>query len=45
MPNTPAAIGRGITVALTPNAKVTPRQRKLASDLLAAIGTVEWVVR
>ena len=26
-----------------PNAKVTPRQRKLASDLLAAIGTVEWV--
>jgi pyrroline-5-carboxylate reductase len=42
MPNTPAAIGRGITVAC-PNAKVTPRQRKLASDLLAAIGTVEWV--
>ena len=42
MPNTPAAIGRGITVAC-PNAKVMPRQRKLASDLLAAIGTVEWV--
>ena len=42
MPNTPAAIGRGITVAC-PNGKVTPRQRKLASDLLAAIGTVEWV--
>jgi pyrroline-5-carboxylate reductase len=42
MPNTPAAIGRGITVAC-PNAKVTPRQRKLASDLLAAIGTAEWV--
>ena len=42
MPNTPAAIGRGITVAC-PNAKVTPRQRKLASDLLAAIGNVEWV--
>ena len=42
MPNTPAAIGRGITVAC-PNAKVTPRQRKLASDLLAAIGKVEWV--
>ena len=42
MPNTPAAIGRGITVAC-PNAKVTPRQRKLAAGLLAAIGTVEWV--
>jgi len=42
MPNTPAAIGRGITVACA-NAKVTPRQRKLASDLLAAIGKVEWV--
>jgi pyrroline-5-carboxylate reductase len=41
MPNTPAAIGRGITVAC-PNAKVTARQRNLASDLLAAIGTVEW---
>jgi pyrroline-5-carboxylate reductase len=42
MPNTPAAIGRGITVAVA-NANVTARQRKLASDLLAAIGTVEWV--
>ena len=42
MPNTPAAIGRGITVAV-PNARVTARQRRLASDLLAAIGMVEWV--
>ncbi len=42
MPNTPAAIGRGITVAC-PNGKVTPRQRKVAADLLAAIGKVEWV--
>jgi pyrroline-5-carboxylate reductase len=42
MPNTPAAIGRGITVAC-PTAKVTARQRKQASDLLAAIGSVEWV--
>jgi len=41
MPNTPAAIGRGITVAC-PNRKVSARQRKLATDLLAAIGTVEW---
>jgi pyrroline-5-carboxylate reductase len=42
MPNTPAAIGRGITVAVA-NAKVSARQRKLAGDLLAAIGQVEWV--
>jgi pyrroline-5-carboxylate reductase len=42
MPNTPAAIGRGITVAC-PNRKVSARQRRLASVLLAAIGTVEWV--
>ncbi len=42
MPNTPAAIGRGISVAV-PNAKVTAGQRKLATDLLAAIGKVEWV--
>jgi pyrroline-5-carboxylate reductase len=41
MPNTPAAIGRGITVAVG-NAKVSARQRKQASDLLAAIGAVEW---
>ena len=39
MPNTPAAIGRGISVAVA-NAKVTARQRKLATDLLAAIGKV-----
>lgn len=42
MPNTPAAIGRGITVAV-PNAKVSARQRKLAGALLAATGMVEWV--
>jgi pyrroline-5-carboxylate reductase len=41
MPNTPAAIGRGISVAVA-NAKVSARQRKLAGDLLAAIGKVEW---
>jgi pyrroline-5-carboxylate reductase len=41
MPNTPAAIGRGISVAV-PNSKVSARQRKLAADLLAAIGKVEW---
>ncbi|MGH6725699.1 MAG: pyrroline-5-carboxylate reductase [Pseudolabrys sp.] len=42
MPNTPAAIGRGISVAVA-NAKVSARQRRLATDLLAAIGKVEWV--
>jgi pyrroline-5-carboxylate reductase len=42
MPNTPAAIGRGITVAVG-NSKVSARQRRQATDLLAAIGGVEWV--
>jgi pyrroline-5-carboxylate reductase len=42
MPNTPAAIGRGISVAVA-NGKISMRQRKQASDLLAAIGKVEWV--
>jgi pyrroline-5-carboxylate reductase len=41
MPNTPAAIGRGITTAVG-NAKVSSRQRKQAGDLLSAIGGVEW---
>lgn len=41
MPNTPAAIGRGISVAIG-NAKVSASQRKLAGELLAAIGKVEW---
>jgi pyrroline-5-carboxylate reductase len=41
MPNTPAAIGRGISVAC-PNSKVSARQRKLATELLTAIGKVEW---
>ena len=42
MPNTPAAIGRGISVAVA-NSNVSIRQRKQASGLLAAIGKVEWV--
>jgi pyrroline-5-carboxylate reductase len=42
MPNTPAAISRGITVAIG-NAKVSAHQCKLATDLLGAIGAVEWV--
>jgi len=42
MPNTPAAIGRGITVAVA-NAQTTPAQHALADRLLAATGLVEWV--
>jgi pyrroline-5-carboxylate reductase len=42
MPNTPAAIGRGITVAVA-NAQVTAAQRELAHAVLAATGAVEWV--
>jgi pyrroline-5-carboxylate reductase len=42
MPNTPAAIGRGITVAVG-NTHVTPAQKGLADRLLAATGAVEWI--
>jgi pyrroline-5-carboxylate reductase len=42
MPNTPAAIGRGITVAV-PNGRVSARQRELVHALLAATGAVEWI--
>jgi pyrroline-5-carboxylate reductase len=42
MPNTPAAIGRGITVAVADN-NVGSEQRAMAHALLAATGTVEWV--
>jgi pyrroline-5-carboxylate reductase len=42
MPNTPAAIGRGITVACG-SAEVSGQQRSLATNLLSAIGAVEWV--
>jgi pyrroline-5-carboxylate reductase len=42
MPNTPASIGRGITVAV-PNARVSGTQRALADQLLRATGAVEWV--
>lgn len=42
MPNTPAAVGRGITVCCA-GAGVTADQRALASNLLAAVGEVGWV--
>jgi len=41
MPNTPAAIGRGITVAVP--LRTSASQRELADRLLAAIGTVAWI--
>jgi pyrroline-5-carboxylate reductase len=41
MPNTPAAIGRGITVAVAAN-DVSPAQRAVADALLRATGSVEW---
>ncbi len=42
MPNTPAAIGRGITVAVA-DADVGADKRSLADALLRATGSVEWV--
>jgi pyrroline-5-carboxylate reductase len=41
MPNTPAAIGRGITVAVPQ--QINAAQRALANRLLAATGSVEWI--
>lgn len=42
IPNTPAAIGRGVSVAVA-GPRVTTGQRDLASALLSAIGIVEWI--
>jgi pyrroline-5-carboxylate reductase len=42
MPNTPAAIGRGITVAVAAK-DVVDAQREAADALLRATGLVEWV--
>ena len=42
MPNTPAAVRCGITVAC-PNAAVTADQRATCHDLLEAVGEVAWV--
>jgi pyrroline-5-carboxylate reductase len=42
MPNTPAAIGLGVTVCCA-NAHVTADQRALCDALLSAIGGVGWV--
>lgn len=42
MPNTPAAIGRGMTV-LCANEHVSDRQRAMCQGLLTAVGAVAWV--
>ena len=42
MPNTPAAIGRGIS-GVAANGAVTDRQRALTDALLGAVGAVEWL--
>jgi pyrroline-5-carboxylate reductase len=42
MPNTPAAIGRGITVAV-PASTVSAGQRAMADALLRATGAVQWI--
>eukprot|EP01037_Dinobryon_pediforme_P005298 gene5298-5351_t len=42
MPNTPAAIGQGFTVAC-PGPGVSPAQRGLCDQLLKAVGDVAWV--
>jgi pyrroline-5-carboxylate reductase len=42
MPNTPAAVGKGMT-AIVANATVTAEQRALCGELLAAVGAVAWL--
>jgi pyrroline-5-carboxylate reductase len=42
MPNTPAAIGKGMTV-LVANAAVSRAQRALCGELMAAVGAVAWI--
>jgi pyrroline-5-carboxylate reductase len=42
MPNTPAAVGRAITVCVA-NGAVTPAQRRLCEELMSAVGDVAWV--
>ncbi|MCH7486371.1 MAG: pyrroline-5-carboxylate reductase [Proteobacteria bacterium] len=42
MPNTPAAIGRGITAAMA-SGPVSEEQRQRCNDLLEAVGEVAWI--
>jgi pyrroline-5-carboxylate reductase len=42
MPNTPAAVGQGISVAIA-NTHITPEQRAECDALLASVGEVIWI--
>lgn len=42
MPNTPAAIGRGVT-GLCANSRVSDAQKNNAARLMTAVGSVEWL--
>lgn len=42
MTNTPAAIGKGATVAVA-NTNVSDTQKALATDIMATLGLIEWV--
>jgi pyrroline-5-carboxylate reductase len=42
IPNTPASVGRGVTVAVA-NKRVDGTGRALVDDLLSAVGKVEWI--
>ncbi len=42
IPNTPAAIGRGMTVCVA-NRHVSAEQRQIAAALLSAVGEVAWI--
>jgi pyrroline-5-carboxylate reductase len=42
MPNTPASVGRGITVAVG-NRHLTQAQREICDSLLRAVGEVAWI--
>ena len=42
MPNTPASVGRGMTVAIA-NADVTAEQKRECDALLSAVGEVTWI--
>jgi pyrroline-5-carboxylate reductase len=42
IPNTPAAVGRGITVAAA-NASVSAEQKQVCQELLSAVGETAWV--
>ena len=43
MPNTPAAIGQGMTVAWANSGHETADQRALCEGLLGAVGAVSWI--